>query len=372
MPQYQNAISTTAASLPRPALAEMIRLVRTLDRLSRLPAYRLLVAPQVPEGARYNPGHDAVMMGYDFHLAPQGPRLIEVNTNAGGGLLAYLAHVPGTPLARAELPVRLKRQLLASFAAEMRSFSGGRRERPRGIAIIDENPQDQFLFAEMQAFAELFQREWGISAVICDPAGLAADETGVFADGHPIDLIYNRHCDFYLEGGEMAGIGAAYRAGAVCLTPNPFVYGLLADKRRMALWSAREALAPLGLTPASRERLLAMVPESRLLIALDPETVWRQREELVFKPVSRFGSRGVLLGRKISRTRFEALPPRETLVQRLVPPSLTQTGEGEELKTDYRLYVYRSRVLGLAARLYQGQVTNLRTAGGGFAAVRLT
>ena len=147
MPPYQDAISTTAVHLPRSALAQMIRLVRTLDRLSRLPAYRLLVEPQLPETARFNPGHAAVMMGYDFHLSAEGPRLIEVNTNAGGGLLAYLAHVPGTPLSDAALPTRLKRQLLDSFIAEMRAFSGGRRDRPRGIAIIDERPQDQFLYA---------------------------------------------------------------------------------------------------------------------------------------------------------------------------------------------------------------------------------
>ncbi len=39
------------------------------------------------------------------------------------------------------------------------------------------------------------------------------------------------------------------------------------------------------------------------------------------------------------------------------------------MKTDFRLYFYRDRILGLAARLYQGQVTNLRTPGGGFAPV---
>jgi hypothetical protein len=26
-------------------------------------------------------------MGYDFHLSPDGPRLIEINTNAGGAFL---------------------------------------------------------------------------------------------------------------------------------------------------------------------------------------------------------------------------------------------------------------------------------------------
>ena len=372
MPPYQDAVSATPASLPRADLARMIRLVRCLERLSQQPAYRQLVSPQLPETARFNPGHAAVMMGYDFHLTPDGPRLIEVNTNAGGGLLAYLAHVPAAPLAAAPLPARLQRQLLASFAAEMRAFSQGLSDRPRGIAIIDEQPEDQFLYAEMQAFAALFEREWGVPAVICEPAGLHADAGGVTFRDRPIDLVYNRHCDFYLERPEMAGIRAAYLARRVCLTPNPFVYGLLADKRRMILWTDRETLAGLGLDRRRAELLATLVPQSRLLADLDAEQVWAGREQLVFKPVSRFGSRGVLLGRKISRARFATLPPEQTLVQALVPPSLTETGPGQSLKTDYRLYVYRSRVLGVAARLYQGQVTNLRTAGGGFAAVHLT
>jgi len=113
------------------------------------------------------------------------------------------------------------------------------------------------------------------------------------------------------------------------------------------------------------------VPESRLLCDMDAEEVWRGRKDWVFKPVSRFGSRGVLLGRKISRSRFDELPPGETLVQRHVPPSLTEVAGEEPMKTDLRLYVYRSQVLGVAARLYHGQVTNLRTAGGGFAPVKV-
>jgi len=58
-------------------------------------------------------------------------------------------------------------------------------------------------------------------------------------------------------------------------------------------------------------------------------------------------------------------------VQRLVPPSTTEVPGYGPMKTDLRLYAYRDRVLGVTARLYRGQVTNLRTEGGGFAAVRV-
>lgn len=44
-------------------------------------------------------------------------------------------------------------------------------------------------------------------------------------------------------------------------------------------------------------------------------------------------------------------------------------GTPERRKTDVRLYVYNGLVLLTAARLYQGQTTNFRTPGGGFAPV---
>jgi len=41
----------------------------------------------------------------------------------------------------------------------------------------------------------------------------------------------------------------------------------------------------------------------------------------------------------------------------------------ERRKTDIRLYTYDGQILLTAARLYQGQTTNFRTPGGGFAPV---
>ncbi len=39
------------------------------------------------EIARFDPGPVGAFMGYDFHLSSQGPRRIEVNTNAGGAYI---------------------------------------------------------------------------------------------------------------------------------------------------------------------------------------------------------------------------------------------------------------------------------------------
>lgn len=372
MPDFKEILVPHPVELPRRALAQMMRLVRVLFRLGASSAYRQAVAGEVPETACFDPGHDAVMMGYDFHLENGAPRLIEVNTNAGGALLAYLSHHPNAAMAREHLPEKLKREFLLSFSDEMRAFSGGTVTRPGRLVIIDEEPENQFLYKEMTEFAEFFRQAWKIETRIVDPRRLRAGREGVFLDGGRVDLIYNRHCDFYLESPAMAGIRAAYLAKTVCLTPNPFAYGLLADKRRMTLWSDPAALEGLGLRGREIALLEELVPKSRMLRDFDRESLWRERKNWVFKPVSRFGSRGVFLGRKISRPRFDELPEGETLVQQEVPPSESRPGgEGPPMKTDFRLYVYRTRVLGIAARLYQGQVTNLRTPGGGFAPVRV-
>lgn len=373
MALYRETVVTCPAHLPRPALLQMLRLVRLLHRLSRLPAYQEAVLPLVPPAARHDPRHAGVMMGYDFHLDESGqPWLIEVNTNAGGALLAYLAHHPSAAMARERLPERLRERFLATFAAEMRLFSAGRTAHPDHLAIVDERPADQFLFQEMETFADLFRQAWGGRVTIVDPQQLQAGAEGVVADGERVDLVYNRHCDFYLESPAMAGLRAAWLNGQVCLTPNPFIYGLLADKRRMVLWSDGGAMERLGLKEKETALLHSTVPETGLLATLGSDEVWRDRLRWVFKPVDRFGSRGVFLGRKISRSRYETLVPEETLVQKEIPPSETMCGEGGPMKTDFRLYAYREHILGVAARLYRGQVTNLRTPGGGFAPVTIT
>ena len=49
--------------------------------------------------------------------------------------------------------------------------------------------------------------------------------------------------------------------------------------------------------------------------------------------------------------------------------AVTVAGERITLKYDVRLYTYAGETLLLAARVYQGQTTNFRTSGGGFAPV---
>jgi len=365
----QLPVSRVTVNLPYPDLRKMLQLVRLLFRLSQSDRYRSEVFSDLPEVGRFDPGHAALMMGYDFHLTSTGPQLIEVNTNAGGGYIAWLSEQLAGKNSRLFLSNRFQQRLLNSFLQEWRDFSGSDQPLKR-VVVVDEDFEQQALFPEMAGCCD-WLCENGIEAHVASPEELQVQSDGVYFRSEKVNLIYNRHCDFFLQTELMQELKKAYLAAHVCLSPNPFAYGLLADKRRMVLWSDPQALERLGLSIEERKLLLEMVPPSDLLSGQDQGEVWSRRKKLIFKPVTMFGGRGVLLGKGITRKRFAALDPETTLVQEVIPPSVATSPEGQEFKLDLRLFVYRDHLLGVAARLYQGKVTNMRTAGGGFAPVRI-
>lgn len=359
-------VSPYLAVLPGRDLRRMIALVRLLYKLSKRRAYRHHLDSELPASALCDPGHDAVMMGYDFHLTESGPKLIEVNTNAGGLWYASQCYQP----AEEGFGARLGGKLVKTFCDDYARFRKEAEARPKFVVILDENPEAQPLYAEMRVFAALFE-EHGISAAIAGPEALEAGDGGLYYAGKAVDMIYNRHCDFYLQTPAMAAVRAAYLGGEVCLSPNPRAYGLLADKRRMLLWCRPSVMRGFGLSEAELALLAASIPETRTLASLQGDEVWRERKQWVFKPGTGYASRGVYVGDKLTKHKLAELDPDETLLQRRIAPSLTLGADQQAFKTDFRLFVYRNRVLGVAARIYQGQVTNLRTENGGFARVCL-
>jgi hypothetical protein len=359
-------ISPYYVELPRQQLRLMIKTTHLLYQLSQNPAYQTLLSGKLPSTAQLNHGHHAVMMGYDFHLTSSVPQLIEVNTNAGGCWFACLSHHPDAK----NFPAVLGQKLLQTFITEYALFRQDLQARPRCLVILDEQPEQQFLYGEMQRFATLFQQA-GIETLIAAPEALSLHSDGLYINQKKVDLIYNRHCDFYLQTEALSVVREAWLKAQLCLTPNPHTYGLLADKQRMILWSDAQLLTELGLNHQSIEFLKKTIPQTRLLESLPAEQAWATRKQWVFKPNTGYGSRGVYVGDKLTKAKFAEFNPQNTLIQQRVPPSLIKINDNVLFKTDFRLFVYRKRVLGVAARIYQGQVTNLRTENGGFAKVLL-
>lgn len=365
MENLQNGISPYTVNLSTSALKQMINVVHDLQQLSEISAYPLLL-PDLPATAQINSGNFSVLMGYDFHIdEAHQVKLIEVNTNAGGLWYAAQCYQPGTT----QFPTKLAGRLLTTFLQEYRLFCRDNKAQPQLIAIVDHQPEEQFLYPEMQVFTRLFEQA-GIKTVIIDPNQITTKGAHLYYQDQAIDLIYNRHCDFYLSTPEMQTIAQAWQQQSVCITPNPRVYGLLADKQRMIDWSKSDFLHTF-LAPKIATRLQRAIPETHLLQSLDKDAVWSVRKQKVFKPTTSYASRGVYIGNKLTKNKFNSLDPQETLVQQRIKPIITLSPDGEKFKTDFRLFVYRNTILNVCARLYQGQVTNLRTPKGGFSKIKL-
>ncbi len=102
------------------------------------------------------------------------------------------------------------------------------------------------------------------------------------------------------------------------------------------------------------------------------DDLWRERKRWFFKPVAGFGGKGAYRGDKLTTRVFAEIRRGGYIAQELCQPSERQVSDDSTLKMDIRNYVYAGKVQMLAARLYQGQTTNFRTPGGGFAPVFIT
>ncbi|WP_153147154.1 hypothetical protein [Dechloromonas sp. H13] len=362
--QQPQLFSAAAVAIAPRAMQDMAVIVAAIESVIALPAFQERVLAQAPAIARLPARARGAFLGYDFHLTDDGPKLIEINTNAGGGLLnAYLLAEHG----RAEEGARVRDDFVAMFREEWRLERGA--APLRRIAIVDENPAGQFLAPEFALFRELFE-EHGIAAVIAGPGELVVAGGGLVHAGEPVDLIYNRLTDFSLDSPANAHLRAVFEAGGVVVTPHPRAHALYADKRNLMLLSDAAVLQAFGVDEATQRTLLAGIPRT---VAVDPEKeadFWVDRKRWFFKPPAGFGSRAAYRGDKLTRRVFEEILHGGYIAQEIAPPSehVVQVGdEAQRMKADIRCYVYAGRIQLVAARLYQGQTTNFRTPGGGFA-----
>ncbi|MDP3815407.1 hypothetical protein [Pseudomonas sp.] len=357
-------------------LERMAELIRAIESVVALPAYRELVLARSPAIARHDPGGaKGVFFGYDFHITEDGFGLIEINSNAGGAMLnAVLARAQRAccPAIEQLLPSALQAESLeASIIAMFRQeWALAGHERPlRSIAIVDEAPQQQYLYPEFLLFQQLFQRH-DLQAVIADPSELSLRDGRLWHGELAIDLVYNRLTDFALDDPAHAQLREAYLQRASLLTPHPQAHALYADKRNLALLSDAQQLQALGVPEATQTLLLAAIPHTEVVDPANAERLWRQRKQLFFKPCAGYGSRAAYRGDKLTQRVWQEILAGDYVAQALVlPGQRVMAHETPALKFDLRDYAYNGEVQWVAARLYQGQTTNFRTPGGGFAPV---
>ncbi len=241
------------------------------------------------------------------------------------------------------------------------------------IAIVDETPVQQYLYPEFLLFRQLFERH-GLTALICAPHELVWSDGALWHEGRRIDLVYNRLTDFSLSEPGNAVLRAAWLADGAVITPHPQGHALYADKRNLITLCDDALLESWGVPLETRALLVAGIPQTRLVDVAHADDLWARRRQLFFKPASGYGSKAAYRGDKLTRRVFDEILSGGAgyVVQALAPPSSRQlsiAGASTMLKLDLRNYVYDGQVQLVAARLWQGQTTNFRTPGGGFAPV---
>ena len=283
----------------------------------------------------------SVCTSFDFHINPEDqPKLIEINTNASFlalGLSLYdFWEIKNITDFNYE-------KLVAMFKHESELVG----QKKFNLAIMDENPPEQRLFAEFLIYQQLLEAE------IVDIHEVKKLK--------PQTLIYNRYTDFYLENEKSKLVKELYQQNQFFLSPSPWEYFLLADKQRLNDWQKQTEYP---------------VPSSLLksydLAQADRDFIWNERKHLFFKPKSSYGSKQAYKGASISKKVFDEVFDDGFIAQEYAAASeieVMQDGEKKDMRYDLRCYTYQDEIQLVIARLYQGQTTNLKTVGGGFAIV---
>lgn len=363
--------------------AVMDRTIRLVTRALLSDAFQDKVAGEAPAIARARPRTSGGMLGFDFHLGGPVPQLIEINTNPGGLLVSrelaraavascdcFEATLPELTSAGIELDT-LASRVCEGFRAEW-VRARGESAALRSIAIVDDDPCGQYLYPEFLLYRNLLERS-GTRVVIVDPADLTVTADTLMHDGQPIDLVYNRLTDFYLADERHAALREAWLRDLAVITPHPAAHARWADKRLLA-WLRDEAmLEAAGLDDAGQSALLDAIPPTEIVEPSRADSLWARRKTLFFKPVDGFAGKAAYRGDKLTRGAFDHILAHRYVAQAIAPTSFRRIagldGADTSLRVDVRNFVVDGETWLRSARLYRGQTTNFRTAGGGFAPV---
>jgi len=274
---------------------------------------------------------DSVLNSLDFHYSNDELKIIEANTNASGYLVSNLL------LENESKALGYERDILNSFYKVFET------DKPEPLYIMDEDPESEKMFSEFLMFKDMFLRNDNSKVKIIKTKDLPLDENA---------YVYNRDTDFYFE--KNPEIFESYKNENLKLSTSPVSYERLASKKNDLRSTSTKDFPNLD------KALLKSVPFSKDL--------WPSRKKYFFKPQEMFGGKGVYAGKSLSRKKFETLDDSYLAQESHLPGKITHLEQ--EWKYDIRAFFSESSVQKIIARVYQGQLTNFSTAGGGFALIK--
>jgi uncharacterized circularly permuted ATP-grasp superfamily protein len=258
---------------------------------------------------------DVLLSRLDAFLTPQGPRFIEVNSDAPAGF-GY-----GDRMAQVFRELRVFQEFAAGrevryvpsgpalVAAVQRAARGG----PAGIvAIVDwadvKTRADQEILRE--AFAEA-----GVRCRLADPRELIVRHGRLWAGTDPVAVVYRRALlgELVARADEAQALMMAYRERVAVfvnsfrcqLSEDKALFALLGDERHGALLTADERALVGRVVPWTRkveERRAAIGGSEVDLVPF----VLRERARFVLKPAHGYGGTSVMVGGEMDAAAWEA------------------------------------------------------------------
>ncbi len=335
-----------------------------------------------------DPGEpDVVLSRLDAFLTPDGPRFIEINSDAPAGfgygdrMAAVFEDLPVfREFARSRRVSYLPsgpRLVDAVLAAWTRSGGSG----APVVAIADW--ADVKTRADQEILRDAFEAR-GLRCLLADPRAMTVANGRLVADGRAVDVVYRRGVLSELVARE-ADVGAfleAYRDGRA-LYVNSFRCHLSEDKAFFALLGD-EAFATL-MTADERALVSRFVPWTRKLaerrtlvsgrdVDLVPY-VLAERERLVLKPAHGYGGRSVYVGDETAPADWEAavaaglgepwvVQERVAIPEEVFPVCTDGRVAFEPLKVNVNPFYVAGAEVGAVTRASRSSVINVSAGGG--------
>lgn len=363
-----NLFSFQTVTIPRATFQKIKEFIAIAYHLRNNSSYQKDILGMPPTHTNLS-----TLMSFDFHIVGGKPKLIEINTNASHFLTSKLmeTYVCSKEGRTSFFPNALEK-LKDSFLNEWKLFCN---HVLKSVCIADEDPTMQKAYFEFLLYKNLFE-SMNLSVSIDDPKNLVWNSKDLLgSNGQKIDMVYNRSTDFYLEETDSKALKIAYDSNAVCVTPHPQEYKLLADKQRLLDFGSSGFLEKY-LSDSEIKLFKETVLEIRDVKAEQKEEIWANRKKYFFKPKNSYGGKGAYKGESITHKVFDQIIENgDYTAQEFAPPSTTQISDqvshSVDAKVDFRFFVYNGEIQHATARAYIGQTTNFRTLGGGFAALAI-
>ena len=340
---------------------------------------------------RIDPGPpDVLLSRLDAFLGADGPRFIEINSDAPAGfgygdrMAEVFADLPLLRQFARDHPVHYAPSLPALVDAMVwtwRSRGGGAASSPV-VAIADW--ADVKTRADQEIVCARFEAV-GFDCVLADPRAMEIKGGRLIANGRPVDLVYRRAVltEIVAREGQMPAFLEAYRDGLAFFV-NSFRCRLSEDKAFFAILTD-ESFASL-MTPEEAQLVRRVVPWTRRVaerrtlragceVDLVPYAI-EHRAELVLKPAHGYGGRSVLVGDETTPEAWQSavqdglrepwVVQERVLIPEEVFPLLEEDGEVglSSLKVNVNPFFVDGADVGAVTRASRHSVINVSAGGG--------